>query len=99
MESEDSYRVYNSQPLIRIQIQMNPLHTFVSYLSFIILSPYLSLGFSNGLISTSFLAKISFVFIVSQMHFTCSIHLILLDLIILITENNLIKGTFMSKKD
>jgi hypothetical protein len=78
------YRVHKSPLLVHILTQINPIHTFPSYLrSILILSTYLRLGLPSGLFPSGFPTNILYAFLLSRIRATFPAHLILLDLIIL----------------
>jgi hypothetical protein len=64
-------------------IQSIPSHP-ISLKSILILSTHLRLGLLNGLLPSGFHTNILYAFLFSPSRATCSAHLILLDLIILI---------------
>jgi hypothetical protein len=80
------YRVHKSSPPLPILSQTNPIHTTQSYLYKIhlMLSIHPSLGLPRDLFPSGFPANYLYTFLFSPIRATCSAHLILLDLIILI---------------
>jgi hypothetical protein len=80
------YRVHKSPPLVHIVGQVNPVHAILSSL---ILSIYLRLGLSSGVLPSGFPTNILYAVLFSPIRSTCPVHLILLDLIILIILNNI----------
>jgi hypothetical protein len=80
------YRVHKSPPLVFILSQIDPVHTTLSYLSkihFNIVHP-LHLGLPSDLCLSGFPTNILYAFVFFPILATCTAHLILLDLIILI---------------
>jgi hypothetical protein len=84
--SKVHYQVYKILPLVPILSEMNPVHTFHSYFlrSILILSSYLCLGLMSGFFPSGFL-KILYALLISIMHVKCPTHLILLNMITLIS--------------
>jgi len=80
------YYVHNSPSLVPILYQMNPDDNLppISLRSILILSSQLRLILSSGLFPSDVPAKILYAFLISLMHVTCAVYLILLDLITLI---------------
>jgi hypothetical protein len=83
--SKFHYLVHKSLLLVPILSQINPVHTAKSYLSKIHFNiiPYLLLCLPSSLFPSDFPTSILYASIF-PIHATCSAHLILLDLIILI---------------
>jgi hypothetical protein len=79
------HRVHNRPPLVPIlsQIQSTQLQ-LISLRSISISSTHLRLGLSGGLFPSGFSTNILYAFLFSPIRATCSAHLILLNLIILI---------------
>jgi hypothetical protein len=80
------YRVQKSPPLVPILSEINLIHIIPSYFSKIHFNivTHLRLGLPSGLFHSRFSTNILYAFLFSPIHGTCSAHLILLDLIILI---------------
>jgi hypothetical protein len=79
------YRVRKSPPLTRILSQINPVHETPSSLRSIFISSIrLRLGLPSGLFPSGFPTKIRYAFRFAPIRTTCSAHLTLLNLIILI---------------
>jgi hypothetical protein len=79
------YRVHKIPPPVPILSQINPVHATPSYLSkfYLMLSTHLSLGRPSGLFSSGFPTIILYAVLFSPIRAMCTVHLILLDLIIL----------------
>jgi hypothetical protein len=85
------YCVQKSPPLVPILSQINPVHTIQFYLRFIlILFTYLRLRLPSSLFPSGFPTNILHAFFFAPIRVTCSAHLILIYLIIII---NLTKST------
>jgi hypothetical protein len=79
------YHVHRWLSLHSVLSQMNPVHTVTLYLrSSSILIPHLHKGLPSVLFPSGFLTKIVHVFLISPLCTTCSIHLVLIDMITLL---------------
>jgi hypothetical protein len=81
-------RVHKSLPLVPILSEINPVYSNQSYLSLrsiLILSTYLGLGLTSDLFTSGFPTNILHAFLFASIRATCPVHLILVDLITLIT--------------
>jgi hypothetical protein len=79
------YSIHNSSQVVHILSQINPVHTTpFSLSSIIILSSHIRLGLPSGVLPSDFFTNILYAFNFSPVRATCSFHLILLDLMILI---------------
>jgi hypothetical protein len=71
-------------PLVPTLNEMNSVHDFQNYFSkIILLVSYHLLDLLSDLLTSDFLTKILFAFLISSMHAVCSTHLMFLDLITL----------------
>jgi hypothetical protein len=80
------YHIHNSQPLVPILIQTNPVQNSSPYFSnkHSNINSHLRLDLPNGLFPSDFLTKTLYPFLISLMRPTRPAHLVLLDLITLI---------------
>jgi hypothetical protein len=77
------YRVQKSPPLVTVRSQINATPSCLRFI--LILSTHIGLDLPSGLFSFGFPINISYAFLFVIVHATCPAHLILFDLIILIT--------------
>jgi hypothetical protein len=75
----EGYHIYNSLPSVHILSQMNLVCASypTSRRSIIILTPHLCLGLPSGLLPSGFPTKTPYATLLSPIHATCPIHLIL----------------------
>jgi hypothetical protein len=64
-------------------IQSTPSHSIFQKFT-LTLSSHLHLGLQSGLFPSDFLTKVLYAFLISSIHYTCPVHLILLDFITVI---------------